>query len=178
MGPLCQTDGGPGRRRRSICLASLPAGPERFHLSVTNLDLIHFFICLSCSSQLPVDAQIWTNGWNNSEVKKRLYQEDRKENMQTRFYFIRVISSHLLLVSSIQNTEKILNVGETPSAQKIKKKQRATLNESNDEQYAAKMVPMWLHPENTTKGLSRPLIVLRLRHKGGHGNTTAWAFPT
>lgn len=147
MGPLCQTDGGPGRRRRSICLASLPAGPERFHLSVTNLDLIHFFICLSCSSQLPVDAQIWTNGWNNSEVKKRLYQEDRKENMQTRFYFIRVISSHLLLVSSIQNTEKILNVGETPSAQKIKK---------NSEQLWMKatmsnMPPKWFQCDFTPK---------------------------
>lgn len=71
MGPLCLTVGGPGRRCQSICLVSLPAGPERFHLSVMKLDLVHFLFLLSCSSQLPVDAQTWRNGQKNKGFIRR-----------------------------------------------------------------------------------------------------------
>lgn len=108
MGPLCQTVGGPGRRRQSICLASLPAGPERFHLSVMKLDLVHFlFVYHAALNFLSMHK-------HEETVRKTKALLGGREGIH---------KDVILFYESyqVQNTEKILNVGETSSAQKIKK---------------------------------------------------------
>lgn len=69
---------------RFICLTSLPAGPERFYLSVTNIDLVHFLFISDhtvlttqsrCRSLPPVNAQTRTRLENVRE--KCLYQQKR-----------------------------------------------------------------------------------------------------
>lgn len=108
MGPLCQTVGGPGRRCQSICLASLPAGPERFHLSVMKLDLVHFlFLYHAALNFLSMHK-------HEETVRKTKALSGGREGIH---------KDVILFYESyqVQNTEKILNVGETSSAQKIKK---------------------------------------------------------
>lgn len=158
MGPLCQTVGGPERRRQSICLASLPAGPERFHLSVMKLDLVHFlFVYHAALNFLSMHK-------HEETVRKTKALSGGREG-KTWFYFM----SHIK--SKIPKRSLML---EKHHLHKRLKNSQATLNERNDEQYIGKTVPKWLHSKNTVKGLRRLLTVLR--DKSGHGNTTAWLF--